>query len=565
MSQPDSTPVPRTSDERRRYPGARPFDEQDRTRFFGRTRATEELLLRVLSVRLLLQFAPSGVGKTSLLTAGLFPRLRHHNLFPFIVRLNDEKETLTQATRRSLKAAAGTRGLNKPVIPEAADNLWDLLAGVQLWSQDLLLLAPVLVFDQFEEVFTLRDEAFRQDFAKQVGALSMQRQAEAEAARRLGPPRTFRLQISGSSSAFKSIWESSRSSARAFRSCSTSGCGCSRSPPTKPGRPSSNRQSSKARGGSPRLLPSQMRVSTCFVELHRRSSRHHSHRAVDVTAGVSAGRGDCDRPERRRRPAHVEGERFRRTRRSEQLVQHFFTNELKKLDSSRTARRARDMFEQGLLDPTGKRLMLEEGEIERRFGVRADTLRTLVDCRLLRREPRNESIFYEITHDRLTEAIARNRRVILPRWFWPGVAASIVFVILASFTALWMYKAREEAKRALNVLLGEPLVGRLREVGLSDALERVLDDADVDSSSNSLASALSLRHEGDILWEHADDQGSAGEVQRIACRLGWPASRLGRWGSRTGRQTGPNPQTPRPGQRGRWARLRGGAPLPRVG
>ncbi len=130
-------------------------------------------------------------------------------------------------------------------------------------------------------------------------------------------------------------------------------------------------------------------------------------------------------------------------------------------------------------------------------------MRTLVDCRLLRREPRNESIFYEITHDRLTEAIARNRRVILPRWFWPGVAASIVFVILASFTALWMYEAREEAKRALNVLLGEPLVGRLREVGLSDALERVLDDANIDSSSNSLASALSLRHEGDILWEHA--------------------------------------------------------------
>ena len=69
--------------DRRRYPGVQSFEERDGPRFFGRSRATEELLLRVLSVRLLLQFAPSGAGKTSLLNAGLFPRLRPHRYFPF--------------------------------------------------------------------------------------------------------------------------------------------------------------------------------------------------------------------------------------------------------------------------------------------------------------------------------------------------------------------------------------------------------------------------------------------------------------------------------------------------
>ena len=52
--------------DRHRYPGVRSFQEPDASRFFGRRTAVEELLLRVLSVRLLLQFAPSGAGKTSL-------------------------------------------------------------------------------------------------------------------------------------------------------------------------------------------------------------------------------------------------------------------------------------------------------------------------------------------------------------------------------------------------------------------------------------------------------------------------------------------------------------------
>ena len=74
-------------------------------KFFGRRRATEELLLRVLSVRLLLQFAPSGAGKTSLLNAGLFPRLRPHGYLPFMIRLNHAQESLAESTLRSLDAA----------------------------------------------------------------------------------------------------------------------------------------------------------------------------------------------------------------------------------------------------------------------------------------------------------------------------------------------------------------------------------------------------------------------------------------------------------------------------
>lgn len=92
------------ADRKRRYPGVHSFEERDQTQFFGRHAAADELLLRVLSVRLLLQFAPSGVGKTSLLAAGLFPRLRLHQYFPFFVRLNQPGEKLVEAVHRSLAA-----------------------------------------------------------------------------------------------------------------------------------------------------------------------------------------------------------------------------------------------------------------------------------------------------------------------------------------------------------------------------------------------------------------------------------------------------------------------------
>ena len=175
MAQQAEPAAPGAFDERRRYPGVRSFEELDQVRFFGRTRATQELLLRVLSVRLLLQFAPSGAGKTSLLNAGLYPLLRPHGYFPCNVRLNRTDESLTQAIQRSLQDAAPrfrSEGPGHSRRRRRGDSAWALLAGTQLWSRELLLLTPVLVFDQFEEVFTLRDEAFRKVFAKEIGALS---------------------------------------------------------------------------------------------------------------------------------------------------------------------------------------------------------------------------------------------------------------------------------------------------------------------------------------------------------------------------------------------------------
>jgi hypothetical protein len=156
---------------RSRYPGTQPFTEslEDQVRFFGRDREGEQLYLRVLSVPLLLQFAKSGLGKTSLLQASLFPRLRKRPFLPVMVRLNGRKESLVDAVARSFNEACKAEGLEVPQIQK--DGLWELLSTALVWRDDLLL-TPVLVFDQFEEVFTLRDMSFRDELAHEVAALS---------------------------------------------------------------------------------------------------------------------------------------------------------------------------------------------------------------------------------------------------------------------------------------------------------------------------------------------------------------------------------------------------------
>jgi len=53
----------------------RSFSERDRDRFFGRDREVAHLLDHVLELPAVIYTAPSGVGKTSLLRAGLLPRL----------------------------------------------------------------------------------------------------------------------------------------------------------------------------------------------------------------------------------------------------------------------------------------------------------------------------------------------------------------------------------------------------------------------------------------------------------------------------------------------------------
>lgn len=63
------------------YPGMTAFNSQDNARFFGREEETEAIIQRLRLHPLLVVIGPSGSGKSSLLQAGVVPRLQASTLF----------------------------------------------------------------------------------------------------------------------------------------------------------------------------------------------------------------------------------------------------------------------------------------------------------------------------------------------------------------------------------------------------------------------------------------------------------------------------------------------------
>jgi hypothetical protein len=133
------------------YVGPRPFErsDEDRARFFGRDREVDEIVSLILSHPLVLVYAQSGAGKTSLLNTAVAEALerRHVELLP-LARVRAAVPAAGGPTPANLYVATALEAL-------APERDRAELAGLTLAG----FLGPsesprTLVFDQFEELFT---------------------------------------------------------------------------------------------------------------------------------------------------------------------------------------------------------------------------------------------------------------------------------------------------------------------------------------------------------------------------------------------------------------------------
>ncbi|MFZ3495115.1 helix-turn-helix domain-containing protein [Streptomyces sp. 5.8] len=172
------------------YRGLSAFTPQDARWFFGRERATAALVERVhdrLGHGPLLLVARSGAGKSSLLSAGLVPALRRGG-FPMagsdgwpVVRFTPTAHPLRELLEATVKAVGGDLGVSPEQLgarPELLlESVHRLRPGVGLLpdaeGRPLPTVRPVLLVDQFEELFTLcSDEEERRAFVRVLLALS---------------------------------------------------------------------------------------------------------------------------------------------------------------------------------------------------------------------------------------------------------------------------------------------------------------------------------------------------------------------------------------------------------
>lgn len=173
------------------FKGPQYYKEEDKEYFWGRKEETESLLYMVKHNDFVVCYAESGEGKSSLINAGLTPRMRTENLFPVRIQFNDNDfaKTPTQKTLNDknsdkeinfdefvwdkiiyaindaktkeqyktlllLKTQDLTYNVSDKIDDVLKDSIWLKLRENELRLNSYHTLIPVLIFDQFEEIFT---------------------------------------------------------------------------------------------------------------------------------------------------------------------------------------------------------------------------------------------------------------------------------------------------------------------------------------------------------------------------------------------------------------------------
>ncbi len=166
------------------YVGPRPFEESDRGVFFGRDQEANELVSLITAHPIVLLYAQSGAGKTSLVKAALIPLLVNEEKFDVLPPMRVREQTATGVAPEKIENIYMFNALMSATHSKddqpGRDDDWGRLGRMslsdflgqrnQLAGDSALFRPTVAVFDQFEELFTLYPERWeeRQRFFEQI-------------------------------------------------------------------------------------------------------------------------------------------------------------------------------------------------------------------------------------------------------------------------------------------------------------------------------------------------------------------------------------------------------------
>ena len=177
---PLDSPVAQTAvDPQHPWLGLASFTEETQGYFYGREEEVAELARRVQRKTLTLLFGQSGLGKTSILRAGIVPRLRPMGYCPVYVRIDysaDSPAPAEQIKQAIFRATQRSGEWTQTGVAVEGESLWEFLHHRDdvLKDESGKPLIPLLIFDQFEEIFTLAqaDDAGRSRAAQFIEDLA---------------------------------------------------------------------------------------------------------------------------------------------------------------------------------------------------------------------------------------------------------------------------------------------------------------------------------------------------------------------------------------------------------
>ena len=401
-------------------------------------------------------YSVSGLGKSSLLNAGVMYRLRERRHWPVSVRVNDPTTPVVELIRKQIEAAAladpTVELLRDPTAePAPADpRLWDVLASLEIWRRnDLQQL--VIVLDQFEELFTLgwadtERHRFIAEFGEVLRGFRLEGPGDDAPATNAMPPPRVKFVIVIREDSLGELEALSRDVPQIMHNRF-------RLEPLRLDQAEAAIREpammDDARLGSSRFAYSQAASDLILDFLRTRTVRGtvvHAD-AVDpsqlqiVCQFVERSILPNKQPSEADGPIEIDDADLGGRDGLEGVLRHFYQRTLQTFPVARQ-RAVRNLCENGLINKSRRRLSLDEEEIERTFAVTPDDLKQLVDERLLRADPRLDSVYYELAHDTLIDPILdhreelkaqharRRRQWIVAGAVAAGLAALVVGVVL---------------------------------------------------------------------------------------------------------------------------------------
>ncbi|MBL7796947.1 MAG: hypothetical protein JNJ90_10625 [Saprospiraceae bacterium] len=392
-----------------RYPGPRPFPENYRALFFGREKEVAELHRLVRREPWVVLYGKSGLGKSSLLNAGLAPRLAVNDaMSPVFIRFGawtPDRSDAPLDIAADVLDAPPTNWLEELVPGDR--SLWRVLKDRQLARLDT---GPVLlVFDQFEELFTFHFSAV-EAFAKSLAEVFY-----------TNIPERYRVAIENTSlldeARLRLLHESL--AIRVVTAIRTDRMALMHQ--LKPFLPSTLDVCYELRPLA-RAAAEEAVLNPAFDSSAFRTPRFdYEDAALDALLDfLSAGNSQdiesfqlqilCEHLEKN--TVELDG-RTRITASDladpEGILENYYIGKINEIEDPEARLAARHLIEEGLIfEEEERRLSLFEGQIQHVWGVGIDLLAQLEDTHLLRREPSLRGGYtYELSHDTLVAPVLK--------------------------------------------------------------------------------------------------------------------------------------------------------------
>ncbi len=399
-----------------RYPGARPFSLEQHHLFFGRNKAVRELYGLIQLQQLVILYSKSGLGKSSLLNAGILPLVEKEGLLtPLNIRFNawteGKIETPVQITREAILKNSDQDTFLKNIFPDDR-SLWYAAKTRQLNRlQTDNNRGLLLIFDQFEELFTYPVEAV-QHFGRQFAELLQ-----------TGVPQRVRKMAELFSLAQPDLLSSREEDELERRMnirivCAIRSDRMSLLDMLKPQVPQilANRYElqslSKTEARSAIVQPAQENgayLSPAF---------EYTPQALDTMLGYLTKGGPvesfqlqilCQSIEQKvidENDVYID---HNDVGDPEEVFRNYYDNQISRIEDPDEQLAARKLIEEGLVyEKEQRRLSLYEGQIRDDFCISDDLLRRLVDTHLLRAEPSLRGGYtYELSHDTLVMPVLK--------------------------------------------------------------------------------------------------------------------------------------------------------------